>query len=98
VPVDAPAHETTLVWEVSSARLASSEIERIAQMLLHEVPTKTACHLGKRVTETDIPGIPATIALHGLMKALARQIRWLLPQSYLLLKIKRVTGTLSGYL
>jgi hypothetical protein len=45
-------------------------------MLLYEVPTKTVRHLRKKVTEMDIPGIPATIALHGLMKAFARQIRW----------------------
>jgi hypothetical protein len=51
-------------------------------MLLHELPTKIARHLRIIVTRTDIPVIPATIALHGLMKARARQTRWFPPQGY----------------
>jgi hypothetical protein len=62
------------------------------------LPTRTVRHLRKKVTEMDVSGTRATIALHVLMKALARQIRWRLPQSYLLLRIKRVTGAGSGYL
>jgi hypothetical protein len=42
-------------------------------MLLHELPTKMARHLRIIVGWTDIHVIPATIALHGLMKARARQ-------------------------
>jgi PilZ domain len=42
-------------------------------MLLHELPTKIARQLRIIVTRTDIPVIPATIALHELMKAHVRQ-------------------------
>ena len=43
-------------------------------MLLHELPTKTIARQLRIIdTRTDIPVIPATIALHGLMKADARQ-------------------------
>jgi hypothetical protein len=52
-------------------------------MLLHELPTKEiARQLRIIVTRTDIPVIPATIALHGLMKARARQTQWFPPQGY----------------
>jgi hypothetical protein len=51
-------------------------------MLMHELPTKIARHLRIIVTRTDIPVIPATIALHGLMKARARQTQWFPPQGY----------------
>jgi hypothetical protein len=51
-------------------------------MLLHELPTKIARHLRIIVTWTDIPVTPATIALHGLTRALARQAQWFPPQGY----------------
>jgi len=51
-------------------------------MLLHELPTKIARQLRIIVTRTDIPVIPAMIALHGLMKARARQTQWFPPQGY----------------
>jgi hypothetical protein len=52
-------------------------------MLLHELSTKRLATCERSVTGTDIPGIPASIALHELRKALARQTQWLAPQSYL---------------
>jgi hypothetical protein len=52
-------------------------------MLLHELSTKRLATCERSVIGTDIPGIPATIALHELRKALARQTQWLPPQSYL---------------
>jgi hypothetical protein len=46
-------------------------------MLLHELPKKTVRRLRKSVTWTDIAVNPATIALHGLIKGLARGAQWL---------------------
>ena len=46
-------------------------------MLLHELPKKTVRRLRKSVTWTDIAANPATIALRGLMKGLARRTQWL---------------------
>jgi hypothetical protein len=51
-------------------------------MLQHELPTKIARRLGIIATWTDIPVIPATIALHGLMKARVRQTQWFPPLGY----------------
>jgi hypothetical protein len=52
-------------------------------MLLHELSAKWLATCEISVTGKDIPGIPATVALHELRKALARQTQWLPPQSYL---------------
>jgi hypothetical protein len=62
-------------------------------MLLHELSTKRLATCEKSVTGMDIPGIPATIALQKLRKALARQTQWLPPELF-----KAVTVTLLGYL
>jgi hypothetical protein len=42
-------------------------------MLLHELSTKRLATCERSVIGTDIPGIPASNALHELRKALARQ-------------------------
>jgi hypothetical protein len=52
-------------------------------MLLHELSTKRLATCERSVIGKDIPGIPASIALHEVRKALARQTQWLPPQSYL---------------
>jgi len=67
-------------------------------MLLHALSTKIGRHLRIIVTWTDIRVSQATIALHGLMRARARQTQWFPPRAILLLKIRAETGTLSGYL
>ena len=46
-------------------------------MLLHELSTKRLATCERSVIGTDIPGIPASIALYELRKALARQTQWL---------------------
>jgi hypothetical protein len=51
-------------------------------MLLHELSTKIARHLRIIVTWTDIRVTQATIALHGLTRARARQTQWFPPQGY----------------
>jgi hypothetical protein len=67
-------------------------------MLMHELPTKIARHLRIIVTRTDIPVIPATIALHGLTRALARQTRWFPPRAHSAAQNQSSDSTLSGYL
>jgi hypothetical protein len=51
-------------------------------MLLRELSTKIAGHLRIIVTWTDIRVTQATIALHGLTRARARQTQWFPPQGY----------------
>jgi len=51
-------------------------------MLLHELPTKIARHLRIIITWTDTRVTQATIALHGLTRARARQTEWFPPQGY----------------
>jgi len=67
-------------------------------MLLPGSPTKIARHLRIIVARTDIPVIAATIALHGLMKARARQTQWFPPQGYSAAQNQSIYWHASGYL
>jgi hypothetical protein len=98
VPIDAPPYETSLVQGVSLTRLAIGEIGKRTPMLLNELPKKTVRGLRKSVTWTDITVTPASIALHRLMKGLARRVRWLVPLANLRLKFNAMTLIISAYI